>query len=99
MYISVRPRRSAQDWKDYNLLKLVLTKIFMHFSTTSGLIFGRMRLLDRAGPIDTAFGTGSGKHKQSNRFRSNSSGSFAMFAAIRRAPSRRLEIKHGDKRL
>jgi hypothetical protein len=27
------------------------------------------------------------------------SGSFAMFAAIRRASSRGLEIKHGDKRL
>jgi hypothetical protein len=29
------------------------TKIFMHFSTTSPALFGRIQLLDCAGPIET----------------------------------------------
>jgi hypothetical protein len=32
--------------------KPALTKIFMHFSTTSTALFGRIRLLDCAGPGD-----------------------------------------------
>jgi hypothetical protein len=34
--------------------KPVFTKIFMHFFRTSAAVFGRIGLLDRAGPIDLA---------------------------------------------
>jgi hypothetical protein len=37
----------------YSFPGLIFTKIFMHFSTTSPAFFGRIRLLDCAGPIDT----------------------------------------------
>jgi len=58
MFISVRPRRSAQNWKDYNLLKLVLTKIFMHFSKTSGQLGNDLTRTSEVNPVCSSSAAG-----------------------------------------